>query len=242
LIFPGAGNVHGSVSLSNGRLIVFKAMFFILAAIACTGLIVVGALIFAIEAFGTGNQPPAEVANGAIYISALVLSIIVTVAIISPALLMLQPFRLWHILRAEKHAITPRQRFRGIVTSILRFYYIDFFVAIYPRSYNPSFATGACILAIIFASTFCLIFPLVGPAVVILLFLTLIGELCICNREETYLNLGHSASISHWLCICSNPLANRRPLTDLVIAATWNTSLVTTSSSWFDPFQQRVLD
>jgi len=49
-------------------------------------------------------------------------------------------------------------------------------IAIYPRSYNPSFGTGACILAIIFASTFALIFPLIGPAVLVLLFLTLIGK------------------------------------------------------------------
>lgn len=105
--------MHGSVSVSGGRLVVFKTMFFILAVIAAAGLIVVGALIFAIEAFSTGNQPQTEVANGAIYISAFVLSIVITIAIISPALLMLQPFRLWHIVRAEKHAVTPRQRFRG---------------------------------------------------------------------------------------------------------------------------------
>ena len=135
-------------------------MFFILTVIAAIGLIVVGALIFAIEAFSTLHQPSTQVANGAIYISAFALSIVITVAIISPALLMLQPFRLWKVVRAEKHAITPRQRFR----------------AIYPRAYNPSFATGACILAVIFASTFALIFPLMGPAVVVLLLLTLIGE------------------------------------------------------------------
>jgi len=48
--------------------------------------------------------------------------------------------------------------------------------AVYPRTYNPSFATGACVLAIIFASTFAIIFPLIGPAVVVLLFLTLVGK------------------------------------------------------------------
>jgi hypothetical protein len=48
--------------------------------------------------------------------------------------------------------------------------------AIYPRTYNPSYAVGACVLAIIFASTFALIFPLIAPPVVILLFLTLVGE------------------------------------------------------------------
>jgi calcium permeable stress-gated cation channel len=49
-------------------------------------------------------------------------------------------------------------------------------LAVYPRTYNPTFATGACILAIIFACTFSIIFPLIGPAVVVLLFLTLVGR------------------------------------------------------------------
>jgi hypothetical protein len=47
--------------------------------------------------------------------------------------------------------------------------------AVYPRTYDPSFATGACVLAIVFASTFAVIFPLVAPAVVLLLLLTLVG-------------------------------------------------------------------
>jgi hypothetical protein len=111
--FLGAGDVRGSVSISGGQLVVFKTMFFVLAIVTAIGLVIVGALIFAIQSFSTVDQPEAEVANGAIYISALALSIVVTIAIISPALLMLQPFRLWHILRAEKHAVTPRQRFRG---------------------------------------------------------------------------------------------------------------------------------
>jgi hypothetical protein len=48
--------------------------------------------------------------------------------------------------------------------------------AVYPRTYNPSFAVGACILAILFASIFMLIFPLIAPAVVVLLLLSLVGK------------------------------------------------------------------
>ena len=88
-------------------------MFFILSVIATVVLVIVGALIFAIQFFSSSRQAPAAVADGAIYLSALLLSILITVAIICPALLMLQPTRHWHILRAEKHAVTPRQRFRG---------------------------------------------------------------------------------------------------------------------------------
>lgn len=39
-----------------------------------------------------------------------------------------------------------------------------------------------------FASTFSLIFPLIGPAVVILLFLTLVGELVLLRHDVHPLN------------------------------------------------------
>jgi hypothetical protein len=108
-----ATDIRGSASISSCQLIAFKTMFFLLSIIATVGLIVVGALLFAIQFFSPSSQAPAAVADGAIYLSALLLAIIITVAIIAPALLMLQPARLWHVLRAEKHAVTPRQRFRG---------------------------------------------------------------------------------------------------------------------------------
>lgn len=48
--------------------------------------------------------------------------------------------------------------------------------AFYPRMYYPTYALGACVLALVFASAFSVIFPLMGPAVVILLLLTLVGK------------------------------------------------------------------
>ncbi|KAJ7091404.1 hypothetical protein B0H15DRAFT_234366 [Mycena belliarum] len=157
-----SSHIRGSVSVSGGQLFVFKAMFYILAAIGAVWLITVGALIYTLRAFNTatGAGRSNTVANGAIYMSILALSLIFTVAIVVPGLLLLQPVRLWHTIRAEKRAVTPRQRFR----------------AVYPRTYNPAFATGACILAIIFASTFSIIFPLIAPAVVVLLLLTLVAH------------------------------------------------------------------
>ncbi|KAJ7696606.1 hypothetical protein B0H17DRAFT_1053875 [Mycena rosella] len=155
-----SSHIRGSVSVSGGQLFVFKAMFYILVGIGAIWLVTVGALIYTLQAFNTGSGKTETVANGSIYMSILALSLIFTVAIIFPGLLLLQPVRLWHVLRAEKHALTPRQRFR----------------AVYPRTYNPAFATGACILAVIFASTFSIIFPLVAPAVVVLLFLTLVAH------------------------------------------------------------------
>lgn len=48
--------------------------------------------------------------------------------------------------------------------------------AVYPRTYDPSYAISCSLLAFIFASAFVLIFPPLAPAVLILLFLTLVGE------------------------------------------------------------------
>ena len=48
--------------------------------------------------------------------------------------------------------------------------------AVYPRVYDPSYATACCLVAVTFAAAFSLIFPLIGPAVCLLLFLTLVGE------------------------------------------------------------------
>ncbi|KAI5898056.1 uncharacterized protein SCHCODRAFT_080873 [Schizophyllum commune H4-8] len=155
-----AAKVQGSVSISGGQLLTFKITFFALTVVAGLFLITVGALIFALHAFSEGSGVASSVANGSIYIMVLCLALIINLAIIIPGLLLLQPTRLWRVLRAEKQAVTPRQRFR----------------AVYPRTYNPSFATGACVLAIVFASTFSLIFPLIAPAVTLLLLLTLVAH------------------------------------------------------------------
>lgn len=155
-----AAKVKGSVSMSGGQLLTFKITFFMLTVIAGVFLIAVGALIFSLRAFSDGLGDSSSVANGSIYIMVLCLALIINLAIIIPGLLLLQPTRLWHVLRAEKQAVTPRQRFR----------------AVYPHTYDSSFATGACVLAIVFASTFSLIFPLIGPAVTLLLLLTLVAH------------------------------------------------------------------
>ncbi|KZP25372.1 hypothetical protein FIBSPDRAFT_820851 [Athelia psychrophila] len=159
-IVSWATNMRGTVSVSAGQLIVFKVVFWILTLAAGVFLVLVGALLFAAPDFDTGVSAWQAVADGSIYISTLVMLICTSMAVIFPALLMLQPLRLLSLRRAESEALTPRQNFR----------------AAYPRSYDPTLATGACVLAIIFASTFSLIFPLIGPSVVVLLFLTLVAH------------------------------------------------------------------
>ncbi|KAL0951690.1 hypothetical protein HGRIS_008366 [Hohenbuehelia grisea] len=152
------------ISVSGGQLLTFKASFYILTAVASIWLVTVGALLFSFQSFNqdgfNDSARSQSVANGSVYMSVLALAIILNVAIIVPGILMLQPIRLWRVRRAEKQSLTPRQRFR----------------AVYPRTYDPSFATAASILAIVFACTFSIIFPLIGPAVVLLLLLTLIAH------------------------------------------------------------------
>ena len=109
----GIANMQGSISISGGQLFVFKVTFFIVILLAAVLLIAAGALLFALHAFDVQAEIPKSIANGSIYMSILALSIVVNVAIISPAFLLLQPLRLWHVLRAEHQALTPRQRFRG---------------------------------------------------------------------------------------------------------------------------------
>ncbi|KAI0319045.1 hypothetical protein OF83DRAFT_1170563 [Amylostereum chailletii] len=149
-----------SVSVSGGQLLVVKTMFYLLGAVAIVWLIAAGAILYAFDALSIESGRPQAIADGSIYISILVLAILINIAIISPALLLLQPFRLRRVLRAEREAVTPRQRFR----------------AVYPRSYNPVYALSCCAFAVVFASTFSVIFPLIGPAVAVLLFLTLVAQ------------------------------------------------------------------
>ncbi|KAK0246151.1 hypothetical protein EDD85DRAFT_803276 [Armillaria nabsnona] len=153
-------HVQGSVSHTGGQLMTFKITFYILVSVATIWILTIGALLFALRAFSDGLNKASTVAKGSVYMTVFALSIVLQIAIIFPGLLLLQPLRLWRVMRNERHAITPRQHFR----------------AMYPQPYDATIATGACILGIIFASTFSLIFPLIGPAVVLLLFLTLIAH------------------------------------------------------------------
>ncbi|EJD04016.1 uncharacterized protein FOMMEDRAFT_106418 [Fomitiporia mediterranea MF3/22] len=155
-----ASQYSGDISVTSARLTTYKATFFILCVIGVMWLTAVGAVVFAMRAFATSSARPSSVASGSIYMSAFFLALVVNFAIVAPGLLLLQPFRLKNVLWRERQAITPRQRFR----------------ALYPRPYDPTYATACCILAIILASTFALIFPFIGPAVVLLLLLTIVAH------------------------------------------------------------------
>jgi len=70
--------------------------------------------MFSMRALSTNSGSTKSLASGSVYMAVLALAIIFNIAIIVPACLLLQPFRLWRVIRAEKQAITPRQRFRGM--------------------------------------------------------------------------------------------------------------------------------
>ncbi|KAF9229033.1 hypothetical protein BS17DRAFT_688271 [Gyrodon lividus] len=149
-----------SASVSAVQFLTLKIICTILTFAVAIWIIAVGALVFAMEAFSDGVELTKTIATGSVYTGAFALLIVVIVAVIVPGLLLLQPFRLWAVLRSEKYAFTPRERFR----------------AVYPRFYNLPYASGACVVGMVFASGFSLIFPLVGPAVVTLLFLSLVAH------------------------------------------------------------------
>ena len=110
----GVGQLRSSVSRSGLQFGVFKAVFWMLVICGGVWLFTVGAALVAFDAFSTFHPGSPIVANGAIYMAAFAMSLILTVAIIAPALLMLQPLHLLRVLRAEVAAVTPRQRFRGM--------------------------------------------------------------------------------------------------------------------------------
>lgn len=213
--------MRGSISISGGQLNEFKITFYFLAIVAALWLVTVGALLFALQAFSTSTGEATSVADGSIYLSALALTIIIQVAIIFPGLLLLQPYRLWRTVRTQRHAITPRQRFRSL----------------YPRTYDPSYTTGACVLAIVFASTFSLIFPLIGPAVVVLLFLTLIGK---AHAHHTLPLTCLSSPIYCWIFSCT--FKDRRGIADLACSSVWHTACITAHLAGAHFLESALLD
>ena len=112
--YSGVTTIHGSVSVSGNQLLIFKITFFVLTGVGALWLIAIGAILFSIQGISTNTEPTISVSNGAVYMSVLALALIINVAIIMPATLLLQPIRLWRVIRAEKAAVTPRQRFRGM--------------------------------------------------------------------------------------------------------------------------------
>ena len=115
----GVAKIHGSVSISGNQILVFKITFFVLTVVGALWILAIGAILFSMQAIDANSGVTRSLANGAIYMSTFTLALVLNVAIIIPACLVLQPFQLWAVLRAEKHALTPRQHFRGMYMTII---------------------------------------------------------------------------------------------------------------------------
>ncbi|QRW26899.1 hypothetical protein RhiXN_01494 [Rhizoctonia solani] len=183
------------------KLRAFKATFYVLTFVATVWIIAAGALIFGVGAFGADSQRSRTVADGTTYIAVLLMVIVLNAAVIAPGLQMLQPIRFWKIYWAKQKAITPRQRFR----------------ALYPASFNPTYASGCCVLAVIFASTFSLIFPLIGPPILLLVLLSLVAYRYLLDMFGLELMpLRPVAYFSYGSCVASLPfLLSNRPYSAL---------------------------
>ena len=77
-------------------------------------------------------------------------------------------------------------------------------------TYNPLFAMACCILAVTFACTFSVIFPLIGPPVVLLVFLTLVGTMIILFRFAPNSNQRFHQPIASSLVMCTAEPARRQ--------------------------------
>ena len=99
----------------------FGTTFVVLTVMGGLWLTAIGAVLYAVNAFQDGGATE-TVADGSILMTVLALALIINIAIVAPGLLMLQPFRLWWVVRDERRAITPRQRFRGKPSHSLLFF------------------------------------------------------------------------------------------------------------------------
>ena len=97
----------------------FKVTFFVLTVVGTLWTLAIGAILFSMQAIDNNTGITRSLASGAMYMSTFILALILNVAVIIPACLVLQPFQLWAVVRAEKHAITPRQNFRGMYIPFL---------------------------------------------------------------------------------------------------------------------------
>lgn len=84
-----------------------------IAAVVTIWLIAIGGILFALQAFDVNSGQTRAITSGTVYMTVLALTIVINVTFIVPGLLLLQPMRLWNVLKSERLAVTPRQRFRG---------------------------------------------------------------------------------------------------------------------------------
>ena len=111
----------------------FGTTFIVLTIMGGVWLTGIGAVLYAVNAFQHAGGAGRTVADGSILMTLLALALVINVAIAAPGLLMLQPFRLWRVVRNERRAITPRQRFRGRLSPSFFFCLYCFYLSSHPQ-------------------------------------------------------------------------------------------------------------
>src|SRR6267154_1650145 len=99
---------------------------------------------------------------------------------------------------------------------------------------------ACCILAVTFACTFSVIFPLIGPPIVLLVFLTLVGT-TLTFRFASNLTGGFSPPIPHWLRVRPDPLTDRWSATDLASETLCIAPCIATHPSRPDSFHSTIM-
>lgn len=143
----------GVVSASMANIRGFQASFIVLNATYCFWLLACGSIIFSLESFANGMRKTRAIADGLLYTVPIVAILTFALTVMFPALWIIQPRRLNQILKRKKFILTPRQRFRNL----------------YPSRYDENFVLVCCYLPVTFAAAFCIISPVVGPPVCLLL-------------------------------------------------------------------------
>jgi hypothetical protein len=98
---------------------------------------------------------------------------------------------------------------------------------------------ACCILAVTFACTFSVIFPLIGPPIALLVFLTLIGT-TLTSSFAPNLTRCFSPPLPHWLRVRPDALADRWSATDLASETLRIAPCIATHPSRPDFFSRRL--
>ncbi|OCF59137.1 hypothetical protein L486_03638 [Kwoniella mangroviensis CBS 10435] len=148
------------ISRIHQRLLAYKAVFHLLLCITVEWTVLVVALEYAVQGFAINVQESRTVGDGAVFSTWFVFVLLLNLAFVLPAVYLLQPHRLFKYLRERKKVITPRQRYR-LYTS---------------PSYSPAIGMAPCLLAVFYASTLLIIFPLLAIPILVMLYLSFIAN------------------------------------------------------------------
>ncbi|GJJ09404.1 hypothetical protein Clacol_003626 [Clathrus columnatus] len=107
-----ASQTTGIVSASLAYVKGFKATFIFLNATYGFWLVACGSVIFSLESFAVGVHRTQAVADGILYFASFLIVLTFALAMIYPALWIIQPMRLAQFYRRKNFTLTPRQRFR----------------------------------------------------------------------------------------------------------------------------------